>query len=310
MIVLPNGWQWAQLGDLAAPAQIAITDGPFGSNLKTEHYTESGPRVIRLQNVGDGVFNDADKAHISVDHYDRLKKHEALAGDVVIAALGDVLPRACIVPEGIGAAIVKADCIRVRLGAAADPRFIMWMLNAPPSREAAASLISGGGRPRLNLAKIRSLRVPLPPIVEQRRIVEVVEEEFSRLAAAEASLARTLRNLKRLRAASIAAALVGNWPEVEFASIIKSLRNGIFASRPAKNPPGIPIFRISAVRPMQLDVEDVRYALLPAEEAEGYFVEPGDLLFTRYSGNPSFVGASAVVPRLVTPTLHPDKLIR
>lgn len=45
---LPNGWTWVTVEQLAAPEPNSITDGPFGSNLKTEHYTSNGPRVIRL----------------------------------------------------------------------------------------------------------------------------------------------------------------------------------------------------------------------------------------------------------------------
>src|SRR5437867_4597765 len=46
---LPEGWAWATVEQLAAPEPNSITDGPFCSNLKTEHYTNTGPRVIRLQ---------------------------------------------------------------------------------------------------------------------------------------------------------------------------------------------------------------------------------------------------------------------
>ncbi len=48
----------ATIEELAAAEQRAITDGPFGSNLKSSHYVESGPRVIRLQNIGFGEFFD------------------------------------------------------------------------------------------------------------------------------------------------------------------------------------------------------------------------------------------------------------
>src|SRR4051812_23411698 len=95
---LPRGWCWVCLGELASSEPNAITDGPFGSNLKTEHYTDSGPRVIRLQNIGDSVFNDV-SAHIAESHYQRLQKHRVFAGDLVIAALGESLPRACLIPE-------------------------------------------------------------------------------------------------------------------------------------------------------------------------------------------------------------------
>src|SRR5688572_27950736 len=53
---LPEEWNWSTVAELAAKEKNSITDGPFGSNLKTEHYKETGPRVIRLQNIGDGEF--------------------------------------------------------------------------------------------------------------------------------------------------------------------------------------------------------------------------------------------------------------
>ena len=44
---LPDGWVTATINELAVGH--GITDGPFGSNLKTAHYTPVGPRVIRLR---------------------------------------------------------------------------------------------------------------------------------------------------------------------------------------------------------------------------------------------------------------------
>src|SRR5438552_9383108 len=127
---LPPGWTWVPVEALAANEPSALTDGPFGSNLKTSHYTENGPRVIRLQNVGDGSFND-EKAHILQGHFEQLRKHEAKANDVVIAMLGAELPRACLVPEYIGLAIVKADCARLRVHPRlAVPGFVAAGLNS------------------------------------------------------------------------------------------------------------------------------------------------------------------------------------
>ena len=78
---LPSGWAHSRLTDLAADEPRAITDGPFGSNLKTAHYTDAGPRVIRLQNIGDGVFKRED-AHISREHYESLIRHSVQEGDL------------------------------------------------------------------------------------------------------------------------------------------------------------------------------------------------------------------------------------
>ena len=78
---LPEGWAWAKLEELAANEPNSITDGPFGSNLKTSHYTDQGPRVVRLQNIGDGKFIN-EYAHISQEHFENLSKHQVHAGDL------------------------------------------------------------------------------------------------------------------------------------------------------------------------------------------------------------------------------------
>jgi len=105
-----NGKPWPifPLVELAADERNSITDGPFGSKLKTEHYTSTGPRVVRLKNIGDAEFVDA-KAHISDAHFSTLQKHRIFPGDIVIAALGENPPRSCLVPAFLGPAIVKAD---------------------------------------------------------------------------------------------------------------------------------------------------------------------------------------------------------
>ena len=121
---LASGRAVASLEDLAAPIPRSITDGPFGSNLKTEHYTADGPRVVRLQNIGEGRFCD-DRSHISEERYQRLHAHDVQPGDVLVAALGEVLPRACIAPSWLGPAIVKADCFRFRLRSDVNPQFVV-----------------------------------------------------------------------------------------------------------------------------------------------------------------------------------------
>lgn len=191
---LSEGWCWASIDQLAATEDHALCDGPFGSNLKTSHYTVNGPRVIRLQNIGEGVFIDA-RAHIAADHYRRLQKHAVSAGDVIVASLGQDLPRACMVPELLGKAIVKADCLRFAVHRSLMlPQFAMHALNSPMARKHAEDLIHGVGRPRIGLTLLRTFPLPLPPLAEQTRIVAAVERmqsvELELTSVAGASLTR------------------------------------------------------------------------------------------------------------------------
>lgn len=199
-------WSMVALDDLKSEEPRAITDGPFGSNLARRHYTTSGPRVIRLQNIGDGVFIDQ-KAHISPEHFRTLRAHEVRGGDLLVASLGEVMPRACLAPAWIGPAIVKADCIRVRLGDHVDPRWVLYSLQRPEARRWAEEHRHGVGRPRLGLKAIRQIPVPLPPLPEQRRIVDLLEDHLSRLDVADRGLAQNLTKLDGLRVRTIVHAL-------------------------------------------------------------------------------------------------------
>lgn len=203
------GWRSVPLADLAAPELNSITDGPFGSKLKTGHYTEAGPRVVRLQNIGDGVFCD-ERAHISEEHFATLQKHRVFAGDLLIGALGETLPRACIAPETLGPAIVKADCIRFKPhpGLVLN-KYLLYALISPQVRHAAATIIHGVGRPRLNQYEIKSLPIPLAPRDDQEGIVAEIEKQFTRLDAGVAALKRLRAHLRRNRAAVIQAAFEG-----------------------------------------------------------------------------------------------------
>ncbi len=97
------------------------------------------------------------------------------------------------------------------------------------------------------------------------------------------------------------------WCWASLDELLSSMRNGISAKPAESN--GQPILRISAVRPMRIDLEDVRF-LPPSDSHEAYALRDGDLLFTRYNGNADLVGACGVVRRPSRPLVYPDKLIR
>lgn len=206
---VPEGWTWATVEQMASLEPNSITDGPFGSNLKTSHYTDEGPRVIRLQNIGDGEFIDSD-AHISCEHYRSLSKHRVEAGDLVIAALGQRLPRSCIIPFTVGSAIVKADCIRFKPArSVALASFLNIALNAETTRSRTASIVHGVGRPRLNQGEVKGLSLPLPPITEQRRIVADVDRRLSIIRKTESVVDASLNRADQLRQSVLKQAFTG-----------------------------------------------------------------------------------------------------
>ncbi|MEE2794061.1 MAG: restriction endonuclease subunit S [Pseudomonadota bacterium] len=195
---LPKGWAAKSVSDCVD----SISDGPFGSNLKSEHYvTEPGVRVIRLQNIQTGFFDATDQAFVSDDHARYLARFEVRPNDVLIASLGDdrfEAGRACLYPDGLGPAINKADCFRAR--AAQDvvsPYFLMCALNSEHARKGKLRLVQGVTRQRINTGNYRALVLPIPDprSNEQSQIVRLLQKaEVAQNEALDALL--ELRRLK------------------------------------------------------------------------------------------------------------------
>ena len=167
----PKGWPKKPLGSLGTK----FSDGPFGSNLKTEHYTNRGVRVVRLQNIGIGEFLDDDVAYVSERHFAQLKKHECLPGDVLVGTLGDPNLRACIQPNFLPVALNKADCVQIRPDQQrATASFICTLLNHASTQRMAQDLMHGQTRVRISMGRLRKLNVPVPPISLQREFARRV----------------------------------------------------------------------------------------------------------------------------------------
>lgn len=300
-------WETVTLNDLQADEPRAITDGPFGSNLARQHYTDSGPRVVRLQNIGDGVFLDA-RAHISDDHFRSLRGHEVRAGDLLIASLGEVLPRACLAPQWLGPAIVKADCIRVRLRTDVDPRWVMYSMQRPAIRRWADHQLHGVGRPRLGLKVIRNIPVPLPPPREQRRIVDILEDHISRIDAADRYVSSALQRLDGIAESTLRGLLAHSSNDRALGELLEiPLSNG--RSVPTRDD-GFPVLRLTALKDRGVDLGERKGGDWLRADARRFLVSRGDFLVARGNGSLRLVGRGSLVRDNPDEVAYPDTAIR
>ncbi|TWH63986.1 type I restriction enzyme S subunit [Azomonas agilis] len=158
----------------------SIADGPFGSNLKTEHYVvDPGVRVVRLQNVTEYQYNDTDRAFVSDRHAAYLIRNKIVGGDVLIAGLGEErypVGRACTYPENLPPAINKADCFRARcIAELMHNKFLMLFLNSELARQQIRRYEQGVTRPRINTGNLKRLVVCVPELTEQVAFISMFE---------------------------------------------------------------------------------------------------------------------------------------
>lgn len=194
---------------------LSITDGPFGSALTSDHYSDEGARVIRLGNIGRAIFRSDDEAFVPIEYWRQLSRHHASSGDLIIAGLGDAghpLGRACVLPDHLGPAMVKADCFRVRLDEGkVSHQFAAWALSSPPASERISLLSRGSTRARINLEVARDIPVPIPPLPVQAAIVTRLKQQYDKTTRTIKLINHQIDLLNEKRRALITAAVTGQF---------------------------------------------------------------------------------------------------
>jgi type I restriction enzyme S subunit len=202
---IPAHWSCVALSRVTS----SRCDGPFGSGLKSEHYANDGVRVVRLQNIGEAAFLDEDHVYIDHQYAKELGDHTIIAGDLLIAGLGDEghpVGRACVAPDGVEPAMVKADCFRFRLRLnLLLAGFAAHQLSATAA--AAAAFATGATRSRINLTTTATRKMAVPPIDEQRAIAAFLDRETAKIDGLVAKKERLIELLQEKRSALITRAV-------------------------------------------------------------------------------------------------------
>lgn len=330
-----SGWRSTAVVGLASE----IFDGPFGSNLKSSDYVDEGARVVRLENIGHLRFNEEKRTFVSLDKYERLKKHTLRPDDVLFSSFVDEEVRVCLFPHGANEpAINKADCFCIRVNrSVCDPRWLASALACRSTYEELRSAVHGATRPRVNLTVLKSLQLRIPPLPEQRRIVAKIDSLSSKSKRAREHLDHIPRLVEKYKQAVLTAAFSGalssaqrsenlkpgdhllqgathplpeswTWKAIgEVASVAGGLtKNAKRSQLPSRRP----YLRVANVYANELRLDDVGTIGCTDKEFEKTKLEPGDLLVVEGNGSIDQIGRVAMWLGAVQDCVHQNHLIR
>ena len=184
--LIPEDWEVIQLADYI----VDINDGPFGSNLKSEHYTlDREVRIIQLGNVGDDGWNNENIKYTTFEHASTLKRCIVPYGTIIIAKM---MPagRAIICPSTEPAYIQGSDVIKVVFTDSINKDFFIYLTKSKSYLEQIESGVQGSTRARTNIGKIKSLKLPLPSVEEQKRIAGALLSVDKMIRALDEAIAK------------------------------------------------------------------------------------------------------------------------
>lgn len=151
----------------------------------------------------------------------------------------------------------SSEFVAIRSSGAILPEFIFYYLFRDEFRETGAKIMTGAvGHKRVPDEYIRQLPIPLPPLEEQKRIVEVLDAAFEGLSRARAHTQANLENARELFDSgleSIVASAAARWPNVALSTLTATISDGDHAA-PPKATDGVPFITISNVDKETLEI--------------------------------------------------------
>lgn len=204
---LPKGWKIVELKNLVEK----ISDGPFGSNLKSVDYVDKGVRVIRLENIGEMEFRDEYKTFVTLEKYETIKNHTVGKGDIIFSSFIIESVRSVILPDYIERAINKADCFLVRVSETKiNKKYLAYYFSTKAMRNQLVNQIHGATRPRINTTQLKLASIPTATLAEQHQIVEILESKLTICDKIAETICQSLQQAETLKQSLLKKAFEGN----------------------------------------------------------------------------------------------------
>jgi type I restriction enzyme S subunit len=200
---LPDGWVWTTLGDVCQDPQYGWT---------TSASSDGNLKLLRTTDITSGKV-DWDSVPFCEENPPDIEKYLLQDGDIVVSRAGSVGYSHHI--RNPQKAIFASYLIRFK--PLINISYVALFLKSPFYWKAISEKSAGIAIPNVNATKLRQVILPLPSLPEQKRIVEAIETQFTRLDAAVKALERAQIKLERYRASVLQAACEGRLVPTEAA---------------------------------------------------------------------------------------------
>ena len=168
---LPEGWVWCRLDEII----LDIFTGPFGSMLHKSDYVENGIPLVNPMNMVDQKIVPSKKMLVSQETRERLSSYVLSTGDIVVARRGE-LGRCALVTEKENGWICGTGSFFLRLASLFDTSYFLLLFRSYQTRQQLAQNSVGATMNNLNHNILKQIYMGVPPLSEQRRIVDKVEK--------------------------------------------------------------------------------------------------------------------------------------
>ncbi|WMS95980.1 restriction endonuclease subunit S [Pseudoalteromonas sp. HL-AS2] len=181
-------WPIVKLGD--------ICDFQNGFAFKSKLFTDIGVPILRISNIQSGSIDLKRVAYTDPNSYkENLDRYRVVDGDLLIAMSGATTGKIGINNTGID------FLLNQRVGKFVpsnklDKQYLYYYLSTQVEKHLEIS--AGAAQPNLSTEQIKGMKIPFPPIPEQKFIVAVLDQAFADIEQARAKTEKNLKDAREL----------------------------------------------------------------------------------------------------------------
>ena len=191
---IPMDWEVKRLGEIWS----SFKTGPFGSSLHAQDYVENGTPLINPMHIQDGKIEPSPDMTVDDATKQRLSAYKLSQDDIIIGRRGEMGRAALVGKKEIGW-LCGTGCFFLHLDESCSPNYIALYLRTPASVVALEGEAVGTTLVNLNRKILGDLKLPLPPLAEQRRIAGALSDVDELISA----LGRLIEKKRAIRQSAI-----------------------------------------------------------------------------------------------------------
>lgn len=282
---LPKSWREVRLSDVC---EIGSGDG---APQDKQWFCENGVPFVRVSDLAlarEGNRLTKSRDTLSVEAVEQLRLRNWKKSSLLFPKSGAsaLLNQRALL--GIDACVVSHLAI-IEPTSAIDPDYLYWW----STQFDAARVVPDPSYPSIRLQDLGRVKLPLPTLPEQQRIVEVLRQAEDAVGNKHQLRHQQLDLMIKAALDRLVFAVdVADW--VPLCELVET-RYGTSVSAEATADTGTPVLRIPNVMGGEVDTTDMKYVELPQAELKRLRLAETDVLIVRSNGNPEYVGRSAPI---------------
>ena len=207
---IPEHWELNKLKYVIRNGKEGIKIGPFGSSLKLDDMDESNPyKVYGQENIINNDFTRGNR-FITQEKFNEMCGYQLFSGDIVISMMGTI-GKCKVIPLGIQPGIMDSHLIRLRTNNGVMlPKFLEYLIdNTNYVKEQMNYMSKGSIMSGLNSSIIKEIILVIPSVVEQKEIIDFLEQKTAEIDDLVTKIKIQIQKLKEYRQSLISEAVTG-----------------------------------------------------------------------------------------------------